>query len=205
MDVSQAPVGARERSRQTTRKRLLASGRNLFAVRGLHEVTTHDVARGAGVAVGTFYLHFPAKEALFREIAIDGIERLRHRLEQAMDSADDVKSAVRAHAEALITFAEQESDLVGMLFRRDHGAAELESDILDYSARTLAGSLLQRRSEGTLPVQLDPEVTAQAMTGMLSRTVAWWIEDRTRAPRESVIRTLIGIQLGGTYRESPTL
>ena len=201
MDVSQAPVSARARSRLATRKRLLDSGRNLFAVRGLHKVTTHDIAHGAGVAAGTFYLHFPDKEALFREIAYDGIDRLRDRLQEAMDSADDIKSAVRAHAEALITFAEAESDLVGMLFGRDHGAAELESEILDYSASTLAGALLQRRSEGTLPQELDPEVTAQAMTGMLSRTVAWWIEDPTRAPRESVIRTIIGIQLGGTYTD----
>ncbi|MEE8312473.1 MAG: TetR/AcrR family transcriptional regulator [Candidatus Binatia bacterium] len=201
MDVSQVPVSARARSRLATRKRLLDSGRNLFAVRGLHKVTTHDIAHGAGVAAGTFYLHFPDKEALFREIAYDGIDRLRDRLQEAMDSADDIKSAVRAHAEALITFAEAESDLVGMLFGRDHGAAELESEILDYSASTLAGALLQRRSEGTLPQELDPEVTAQAMTGMLSRTVAWWIEDPTRAPRESVIRTIIGIQLGGTYTD----
>jgi len=201
MDVSEAPVSARERSRLATRQRLLQSGRNLFAVRGLHKVTTHDIAHGAGVAAGTFYLHFGDKEAMFREIAYDGIDRLRDRLEEAMDSADDIKSAVRAHAEALISFAEAESDLVGMLFGRDHGAAELESEILDYSASTLAGALLQRRSEGTLPPELDPEVTAQAMTGMLSRTVAWWIEDRSRAARESVVRTIIGIQLGGTYTE----
>ena len=59
---------AAARSRAATRGRLLSAGRNLFAQRGLHRVTTHDIARMAGVASGTFYLHFTDKRELFRGI-----------------------------------------------------------------------------------------------------------------------------------------
>ncbi len=201
MDVSEQPVSARERSRIATRERLIASARHLFALRGLHRVTTHEIARGAGVAAGTFYLHFSDKESIFREIAYDGINRLRVHLAQARGSAHSVRSAVQAHAEALVGFAEAESDLVNMLFGRDHSAAELESEIMDYSATVMTENLIERRALGIFPSDLDPAVTAQALTGMFSRTLAWWIEDRSRASRDDVIRTLVRVQLAGTYTE----
>jgi AcrR family transcriptional regulator len=205
MDVSHAQslprpaTSARTRSREETRRRLLASGRELFATRGLHRVTTHDIARGAGVAAGTFYLHFSDKESLFREIVYFTIERMRSDLQEAMDSAPDGEAAVRAHAEAMIAFAEANSDLVRIVFGRDHGAAEVESDVLDYLADAGAEMLSKRIAEGTFRATLDPKVAAQALTGMFARTVVWWIEDPTRVPRETLIETLIGMQLRGTY------
>jgi len=194
-----APLSARERSRQATRQRLLDSARRLFAEHGIHRITTHTIARGAGVAAGTFYLHFPDKESVFREIAYEAVASLRGRMLDAMAGADGTEATVRAHAEALIAFAEEHSDLIHILFGRDHGLAELESDVLDYMASTSAELLRRRRAEGTLPAGLDPEITAQATLGMFTRTIVWWLEDPSRTTRESVIRTLIGIQLGGTY------
>jgi AcrR family transcriptional regulator len=178
---------------------LLASARALFAARGLRRVTTHDIARGAGVAAGTFYLHFPDKEALFREIVYFAIARLRERLQAAMESSADGEAAVRAHAEAMISFAEEHRDLVWIVFGRDHGAAEIEADVLDYLAEAGAEMLTKRIEEGTFRSTLDPKVAAQALTGMFARTVVWWIEDPTRVSRETLIETLIGMQLDGTY------
>ena len=43
-----------------------------FAEEGLHAVTSARIARRAGVATGTFYLHFADKHVLFEEIAFRG-------------------------------------------------------------------------------------------------------------------------------------
>ena len=75
----QPRVSASERSRQATRARLLASGRLLFAMHGLHGVTTHDIARRAEVASGTFYLHFKNKREVFREIVDGSVSELMTR------------------------------------------------------------------------------------------------------------------------------
>ena len=45
---------------------------------------------------------------------------------------------------------------------------------------------------------LDPAVLAQAIVGMQACVIAWWVEDPSRASRESVIATLTRIQLSGT-------
>jgi AcrR family transcriptional regulator len=92
-----------------TRARLLSGGRALFAEHGLHRVTSHDIARAAGVAAGTFYLHFSDKQSLFREIVYEAVRQLREQMETAfestLDARQDAKLAVRAHAEALVDFA----------------------------------------------------------------------------------------------------
>lgn len=59
-----APNG-QTRRRLDTRRRLLKAAGELFVERGFHATRPQDVARAAGVATGTFYLHFVDKEAAF--------------------------------------------------------------------------------------------------------------------------------------------
>ena len=204
MDVTSNGNGAtsaRARSREATRTRLLDAARTLFSSRGLHRVTSHDIAREAGVAAGTFYLHFKDKESVFRELVYDAIEQLRGRLQRALSQSETGAAAVRAHAEALVSFAEEHRELVRIVFARDHGAAEIETDVLDYLA-TVGAEVLRRRMEvGTFRTTLDAAVASQALTGMFARVVAWWIEDPTRAERQAIVETLVQIQLAGTTQD----
>jgi AcrR family transcriptional regulator len=199
MDVSEIVLTARDRSRLETRGRLLGSARRLFSTRGLTRVTTHDIARGAGVASGTFYLHFPDKETLFREIVDSAVEELCRRVESATEGIADAEVAARSHAETLIGFAEENRDLVRIVFGRDHSTADVESDVMDHLAATAARMLQRRIDQGVLRSSIDPTVAAQALTGMFARAVSWWIEDPRRCTRAALIDTLVGIQLGGTY------
>ena len=194
-----APLPVRQRGRLQTRQRLLESGRRLFAERGLHRVTTHDIAAGAGVASGTFYLHFKDKEALFRVIAEETIALLREQLQGAADAAPSLRAAVPLFTEALVGFAEENRDLVRILFSRDSEAAAVEADVLNELAAVIADARRERIARGTHPPGLDPDVLSQALVGLLSRVIAWWVEDPRRATRETVIETLTRIQLSGTH------
>jgi AcrR family transcriptional regulator len=204
---SRASAGGRqtaaERARAATRAQLLASGRALFAELGLHKVTTHDIAAHAGVAAGTFYNHFSDKGALFRELTDAAIAELNRRLDECHESIeqDDTRPGVRAHAEALVGFAEDHRELLQILFSReaDADAAAVESAVLDDMAASIAEVRAQSIAEGRMPAELDPTVLSQAIVGMWARVMAWWAEDPSRAPRESVIETLTQIQLGGTH------
>jgi len=203
MPVSRAPSpsarSAAQRQRAQTRERLLEAGRKLFAERGLHGLTTHDIAADAGVAAGTFYLHFKDKAALFREIAVETIGLLRARLDEATHSARGARDAVPAFSEALIAFAEENRNLVRILFSRDSEAAAVEADVLNQLAATIAANRRARIASGEMPQDLHPEVLAQALVGLLARVVAWWAENPGRASRESVVDTLTRIQLQGTH------
>jgi AcrR family transcriptional regulator len=57
------------------RERVFAAARATFADDGL-EAQVDDVARRAGVGVGTVYRHFPTKEALVEAVALGGYEEI---------------------------------------------------------------------------------------------------------------------------------
>lgn len=198
---SASPEGrktAAARARAATRERLLASGQALFADQGLHKVTTHDIAAHAGVAAGTFYNHFPDKHALFRELVDAAVDELNHGVDLASDATATVFERVRAHATAMVAFAEANRDVIRMVFSGDAESAEVEHDVLDRLARSVANVRRQSIATGQMQAGLDPEVLSQALVGMWARVVAWWAEDPSRAPRATVIDTLTRIQLNGT-------
>ncbi len=65
------------RKRRQTRRRLLRAGTVVLVEKGPAQVTAGQIARAAGVAVGTFYNHFPTVDDFIAAVAEDlsrGIE-----------------------------------------------------------------------------------------------------------------------------------
>lgn len=63
----------KERARQT-RNRLYRAADRLFTARGVDEVSIDDVVAEAGVSKGTFYVHFPSKDALVAALVSDRVQ-----------------------------------------------------------------------------------------------------------------------------------
>ncbi|MEE3329490.1 MAG: TetR/AcrR family transcriptional regulator [Myxococcota bacterium] len=185
--------GSRARRSAATRRRLRESGLELFAERGFHNVTTHDIAHHAGLAAGTFYLHYSDKQALCTEITERAVADMRERIQTAMLGAIDNEERVTLHATALVDFAAANRTTIQILFSGD--ASAIEHDVLN----TLAESVEKvRTAQGSIPIGVNPGVLSQAVVGMYARVIAWWVEDPSRATREEVIAALTRIQLSGT-------
>ncbi|GAA4840010.1 TetR family transcriptional regulator [Saccharopolyspora rosea] len=68
------PSSPRQKARY---RRILRTAADLAADRGLDRVQMIDVARDAGVAIGTLYRYFPSKTHLYTAVMADQVERLR--------------------------------------------------------------------------------------------------------------------------------
>jgi AcrR family transcriptional regulator len=75
------------RDAERNRQRILAAAAELLSERGL-DVTLDDVARAAGVGVGTVYRRFPDKEALIEELFRDRVDALVELAEEALTQPD---------------------------------------------------------------------------------------------------------------------
>ena len=73
------------------RERVLAAAREAFAADGL-EAQVDDVARRAGVGVGTVYRHFPEKEALVEAVAAAGYEEICSIARESLEQDDPWQS-----------------------------------------------------------------------------------------------------------------
>jgi len=200
--IAPEPAGAAARSRAETRRRLIEAGTELFARQGLARTTTTQIARAADVAAGTFYLHFPDKHALFREIAFAVLADLRAQLSAATAKAGaDPVAQVRARMETIVAFADEKRDLVRIIFGRGHEAGELAAEIAEELFPGVESRLRDRSLDGGVDPELHPAVAAQALVATWMRVVAWWAEDPSRAPREAVIETLVRLHPVYTHRQ----
>src|SRR4051794_34054154 len=68
-------------------EQLLDAARELVAERG-PQVPLEDVARQAGVGIGTLYRRFPDREALLRAVVLDALQRTREIAEEAAEHDD---------------------------------------------------------------------------------------------------------------------
>ena len=62
----------REQQRQETRRRLYAAALEVFRRDGYDDCSIEEIARVAGVSRGTFYFHFPTKEAVLEDLFVEG-------------------------------------------------------------------------------------------------------------------------------------
>lgn len=81
------PVRPLRRDAERNRQRILKAASEVFTERGL-EVSLDEVARQAGVGVGTVYRRFRTKEDLVEALFVDRIDEIAALAEEATEAAD---------------------------------------------------------------------------------------------------------------------
>jgi AcrR family transcriptional regulator len=124
--------------------RLLAAAAAVFAERGADDASLEEIARRAGVGIGTLYRHFPARQALLEAVykdQVDGLEVLTGKL-LASESAG---AALAEWMRAFVAFGRTKRSLSSAL------VANKNSELMSACSMTLRGcteTLLSRAQEG---------------------------------------------------------
>jgi AcrR family transcriptional regulator len=94
------PTESARSDAKRNRERLVASARELFAEHGV-DVSTREVARHAGVGVGTLYRHFPQRADLVDAVLAESFEELIELAEASLAEEDPWRGFTRFVEEAL--------------------------------------------------------------------------------------------------------
>jgi AcrR family transcriptional regulator len=197
-DSAVASSTARSLARDASRQRLIDAAVAVFAKKGFSAAKATDIAARAGVAVGTLYLHFGDKEGIARAVALEALGELRTRLRRAVERPGlTAQKAARSHATALVDFVSATKSQGRLLFAAD--SPGLRSEIFDAMAEAQEDHLRERGRDGYFRTDIDAAVAAQALVGMQSRVLMWWMDNRRRASRTAVIDTLAKIRFAGVH------
>jgi AcrR family transcriptional regulator len=115
----QATTGGR---RERTRAALLQAGRELITAKGVAGLRITEITEGAGVALGSFYNHFPSKEDLVDTVVADSLGSLAEALATPaadQDPAELVGFAIRR----FVGFAGDDPDYARLVVHLDHADA----------------------------------------------------------------------------------
>lgn len=184
-----------QRRREQTAGALLDAARRVLAAKGYHGTKIVDIARAANVGVGTFYLYYPTKEALFLELVEQTVARLKVELDSVSDQSTDPVVISRTRTLTFLRFAQENRELFRIVF--GHGASfhDVVRDCQEGFIRDLYDIIAGGMQAGAFR-QCDAMVWAQAVIGMSLQVVSWWIE-QDDVPIEDVAAALSDLMLHG--------
>ncbi len=184
--------------RLETRRKLLEAGAELFAEHGVPAVTSTAIARHAGVATGTFYLHFPDKHALFEELLDAALEEMRPKSDPERAGSRG-EASMRRDLERMLEVAQRRRSLIRAVFDRGEsaGLAERIQDRLAHELEQRYTRVFHERGIG-----LHPGAAAQARAAVLVRVIAWWAEEPERAERDEIVDVLMALAPGRVREKS---
>lgn len=190
-------ASARSRHRAETRRRIVDAGARAFGRYGFHGAKIAAVAREAGVANGTFYLHFKDKDELFHEVARAATLALAARL-RAIEAQDlDPTTSERRELEAIVDFAAEHGDLMRAGLARALHGSRASMTAMELLVRQRAAALARGIERGVVSPCIDPEVAARADFGMLTAVLEWWSSRGGAVSRERLVETLSALRRGG--------
>ena len=121
-------------------QRLLAAAGEAFAERGADDASLEDIARRAGVGIGTLYRHFPTRQALLEAVFGEQVDALEARAAELLQS-DSPRAALADWLAAMVAFSKAKRSLT---------TAMLDSELLLSCKKVLHGAsdaLLERAQQ----------------------------------------------------------
>jgi AcrR family transcriptional regulator len=186
-----------DRRRVRTRAALLRAGQQLFSERSVDGVSIDDIVAAADVAKGSFYNHFPDKEALARELSDAARASVEEMAATLSVGVDDPAERV---ARALCAFARNAAENPvgeGAMLRLFHGAG-----IPDFPMNRGVRAEVHAGITGGRFTGLSVESGVLLTVGVAQILVARILEQSGRRGAETLTRDLVFGLLRGLGLES---
>ena len=168
-------LSRQDRRRATTRNKLLQAAKRLLATKGFHATKIADIAAAADVGTGTFYLHFPTKDALFADLVRETAFAAKEEMDAAKAPHTDARERARVGMDTFFHFAAANRDVFKILFGHSAQFDELLREVHQLFIADIEGDFEAGVRAGVFR-DLPPAFAAQAIVGMLSQLTSWWID-----------------------------
>jgi AcrR family transcriptional regulator len=186
------PKLPKTRRGRETREKLLQAAEVEFGERGYHEGSIAEITRRAGVAMGTFYVYFASKEAVFRALVEHMGRETRAHIARRVADAPDRLVAERIGLLAFLEFARVHTNLYRIVMESQFVAEDAYRAYYEVFAAGYRRNLEQAAERGEIAPG-DGEVRAWSLIGLsvfLGMRYAAWEPD---APLEPVVEAAFGL------------
>jgi len=166
------------------RSQILDAAIGLFVRRGYHPTTVKDIARAAGLSIGTVYLYFPSKDSILEfgceRVLADFSALARDEGWRSKDPAEALASAFRE----FVGLVDQTSDLHLIIYREssalDRKARRRITDF-ELGFRQLFSELLERGIAAGRFTAHDTVLRAQTIVFLAHMWALkrWWLQSYT--------------------------
>lgn len=181
---------------EATRRKLLETAEEVFAGQGFFRASVAEITRRAGVAQGTFYIYFKAKEDIFRELVRTMSHDLRRELQEAVAAVEDRRDAERKGLETFLRFVSRRRNLYVVMRECEFVDPDLHRWYYERIAEGYVRGLRQGMARGQIR-QLDPEAVAYALMGAFHMAGMRWTLWTNEPPPAAVVDSIMTLILYG--------
>ncbi len=168
----------KQRSRhkgEATRARLLAAATTAFAAHGYHDTRVSDIVQAAGITQPAFYLYFASKEAIFAELIASFQTQIKQLVGAVLPTASGASTSItdhiRANLEAIYRLLDADHQLTRVVLFHNPEAARQQDEL----AALMRVQMAQGQAAGILRANLDLDVVAFALIGMVEQLARRWL------------------------------
>ncbi len=154
MSATGGPAGTAMRAdARRNRQRLLDAALQVYAERGADDASLDEIARRAGVGIGTLYRHFPTRQALLEAVYRDQVEDLCAVARELTEEAPP-EQALEGWLRALMAFATTKKNLSSSLMSGP-GKSEVASSCSAMVREAATGLLAAAQRAGQVRGDID--------------------------------------------------
>ena len=179
-------VPRKVRDKLLRRADILRAATRVFAERGFHKATMSDIAKQAEYAVGTIYLYFKDKQALYLALTDEKLDELIKRVKDRIARSHGSMEKIRALIDEELTYFEENEDFFRIYFSQrsldrwaikdkpSRETMEKMMKFLDYISEIIK----KAQEEKVIKSELDPKRTAHLLGGMIRSVLIPWLKDK---------------------------
>lgn len=176
-----------------TRAALVAAARTVFERDGYLNARLTDITAEARCSTGSFYTYFDNKEEVFAAVLEEVQEEMLHPHVREIAGDEDPIAVIEAANRLYLEAYERNAKLMRLLDE----VATIDDDVREFRRRRgalfaerNARSIRDLQARGLADPDLDPDLTARALSGMVGRLANAVYVLGDHADREALVETL---------------
>lgn len=158
------------------KQRILESAIRLFAQKGIESTSVQHITQAAGISKGAFYLAFPSKEALIKEIIDSSMKEFVADIDRVVNSFEPAQTKLRLYFLAHLALLEKQKDFAKIYAQEQMHALneEILEKLIHYDAwidRSLLALLSELYGESLAGRRYDLLVSVKGFVRIYSQLV----------------------------------
>jgi len=166
---------------------ILEAGEKLFAKKGFYPTTMEEVARAAGLAKGTIYLHFNDKRDLFFSIIEKKLDILLEKIEKEMRKDEFPSQRIKLAIGIHLKFLEENRDFFKIMQAlpeslKQEMERKLKGRVIEKQSRyvEILDQLIRKGIRNQEIKPLDSRKLAVILVGMMHSLTIYWISRKEK-------------------------
>lgn len=184
---------------QRTRQKLLDGAEAIFGEEGFERASIAAITGRAEVALGTFYVYFPNKKAIFSELLIELGRALRRSLAEATCGLDTRLAVEEAGCLAFLEFVQSHKNFYRIVRQAEFVDEALYRSYYQGLAKSYAGGLAAAVEADEI-ADLDPETVAYMLMGIFDFIGMRWVLWEGQLPPDKLLQDVFRFIRGGLLR-----